>query len=61
MLWRWRQGGHTELSLLAKALGVQVDIHDVECDMFTAKDGLMGSKLNIQLLSFGDHIVVVFE
>ena len=61
VLWRWRQGSHTELAVLAKALGAQVDIHDVEGTVFMTQEGLMGSKLNIKLLSFGAHIEVVFE
>lgn len=61
VLWKWRHGGHTELGILAIALRVQVDIHDIERRVFITKDGLMGSKLNVNLLSLGNHIEVVFR
>lgn len=60
VLWKWRHGGHTELHVLAKALGVQVDFYDIERKLFETTVGLQGSIWNIKLLSTGNHIELVF-
>lgn len=60
VLWKWRQGGHTELGVLGNALGVQVKIHDVERDPFVVSSGPEESSLHVTLLSTGAHIELVF-
>ena len=56
-----RQGGHTELCELARALGVHVRFWDVESKVFVIAGRDLESALDVSLLSTGNHIELVFE
>lgn len=61
VLWKWRHGGHAELGVLANALGLHVNIHDVETKVFVVSLGPDQSRVNVSLLSTGAHFELVFE